>query len=202
MEELSTQDKLLKAGKEEFLAKGYKDASLREIGKKAGFTLGAFYGYYPNKEALFHDIVHKPAEKLYNCYLNTQTEFATFPIERQRKEMDNVSDKGLMEMIDIIYTDFDIFKLLFFCSAGTEYENYMQKFIDIEINSTYRFIGLLNEQGHKLNVDDELIHILASAMFSGMLEVVDHNMNKEKATGYITQLRMFYSAGWHKILGI
>ena len=35
-----TQCKILEVGKKEFLAKGFKDASLRGIVKKAGYTQG------------------------------------------------------------------------------------------------------------------------------------------------------------------
>ena len=46
MTELSaTQERILAVGKDEFLEHGFKGASLRAIVKKAGFTLGAFYGY-------------------------------------------------------------------------------------------------------------------------------------------------------------
>ena len=34
------------AAMQEFLEKGYKSASLRNIVKTAGVTTGAFYGYY------------------------------------------------------------------------------------------------------------------------------------------------------------
>lgn len=56
-----TQRKILEIGKEEFLAKGFKDASLRGIVKAAGFTQGAFYGYYPDKAALFDALVSEAA---------------------------------------------------------------------------------------------------------------------------------------------
>lgn len=46
----ATQQKILEVGKREFLAKGFKDASLRKIVAEAGFTKGAFYGYYPIKQ--------------------------------------------------------------------------------------------------------------------------------------------------------
>ena len=42
-----TQQKILEVGKRELLEKGFKDASLRKIVAEAGFTKGAFYGYYP-----------------------------------------------------------------------------------------------------------------------------------------------------------
>ena len=201
MGDLTTRELLLKIGKEEFLAKGYKDASLREIGKKSGFTLGAFYGYFSSKEALFEAIVQERAEALYACFFQAQTMFAALPEGKQKKEMDNVSNRSLLEMLDIIYEDFDIFKLIFFRAEGTKYENYLQRFIDLEIESTIGFIKTLQKEGLAAQANDELVHILASAMFSGMMEVVDHDMSKEKAVRYVIQLRDFYSAGWHRLLG-
>lgn len=202
MGDLSTREKLLKAGREEFLAKGYKDASLREIGKKAGFTLGAFYGYYSGKEALFEAIVGDAAEHLYKTFVNILDGFEALPAKEQTKELDNVSADSLRGMVDVIYRDFDTYKLLFFGADGTRYQDYLQRLIDLEIISTHNYIGLLQKQNHALHIDDEIIHILASAMFSGMLEVVDHGMDKEKAVRYIDQLRDFYSAGWHYLLGV
>ena len=43
-EESATLQNILAAGKEEFLEKGFKSASLRNIVKTAGVTTGAFYG--------------------------------------------------------------------------------------------------------------------------------------------------------------
>ena len=59
-----TQQKILNVGKREFLEKGFKDASLRRIVSEAGFTKGAFYGYYPNKAALFEALVSEAADGL------------------------------------------------------------------------------------------------------------------------------------------
>jgi AcrR family transcriptional regulator len=50
-------DQIHEAAKAEFLQKGYKDASLRNIVKSVGMTTGAFYGYYKSKEELFEAIV-------------------------------------------------------------------------------------------------------------------------------------------------
>ena len=55
MEEKSTAtlENIQEAALTEFLDKGFLGASLRQIVKNAGVTTGAFYGYFPNKEALF-----------------------------------------------------------------------------------------------------------------------------------------------------
>ena len=56
-ESMTTLENIHKAAKEEFLEKGFKGASLRNIVKTAGMTTGAFYGYYGSKEELFSAIV-------------------------------------------------------------------------------------------------------------------------------------------------
>ena len=66
MKRPDTQERILRIAKKEFLQKGFKGASLQSIVSQAGFTKGAFYGYYPNKAALFDDLVSAAAEGLGN----------------------------------------------------------------------------------------------------------------------------------------
>ena len=84
MEEYTeTQRKILEVGKKEFLAKGFKDASLRGIVKEAGFTQGAFYGYYPDKAALFDALVSEAADGLVEQFKAAQeAHFDLIPAER------------------------------------------------------------------------------------------------------------------------
>ena len=56
-EEQTTLHLIRSAAMQEFLKKGFKSASLRNIVKIAGVTTGAFYGYYDSKEDLFESLV-------------------------------------------------------------------------------------------------------------------------------------------------
>ena len=55
--EQTTLHLILSAAMQEFLEKGFKSASLRNIVKTAGVTTGALYGYYDSKEDLFEALV-------------------------------------------------------------------------------------------------------------------------------------------------
>lgn len=55
--EQTTLDLIRSAAMQEFLEKGFKSASLRNIVKTAGVTTGAFYGYFKSKEDLFEALV-------------------------------------------------------------------------------------------------------------------------------------------------
>lgn len=195
-------DKILECAKEEFLGKGYENASMRTIAERAGYTTGMLYGRFADKSQLFRELVEEGAEKLFAFYSATQEEFSYFPAERQRREMDSYVAGKMDTMIDIIYDYFDAFKLIVTKSAGSGYEYYIDKMIDIETKSTNRFIRVLNEAGYRTNeIRADLGHMLASALFNGIFEVVAHGLPREEARGYIKQVQDFFAAGWNKILG-
>lgn len=194
---------LLEAGKQEFLAKGFRDASLRNIAARLGVTTGAIYRYYSDKEALFDALVSEAASGLVEEYRRVQRNFASMPLEAQLQNLPKISDDGQMWMMEYLYDHFDTFKLIACCSAGTSYEHYIDILIDIEVNASHALIDLMTAAGMKVKqMDDELIHIVSSALFSGMFETVRHDMPREKAMGYMESLRDFYAAGWMKILGV
>ena len=43
---------------------------------------------------------------------------------------------------------------------------------------------------------------MVSAMFTGFMEIVLHDMSCTEALEYTTQLREFFTAGWLKIMGL
>ena len=61
-----TKEKIEKAALDEFMEKGFANASLRQIVKNAGLTTGAFYKYFPTKEDLFASLVEPYANKIYS----------------------------------------------------------------------------------------------------------------------------------------
>ena len=193
---------ILNAGKAEFLKKGFRAASLRNIVKEAGVTTGAFYGYYDSKEELFRALVKEPAETLLGRYRETQERFAALPREEQLGQMDKLSGACLEWMVDYIYKHFDAFKLIICRSEGTEYANYIDTMVDIETKATHRFVEVQRSLGSEIrSVDSALEHILISGEYSAMFEMVVHDMPKRKAVGYVRELRAFYSAGWKEIMG-
>lgn len=53
----ATRDRLLAAARRIFLTTGYQGATLDSIAAQAGFTKGAVYWHFPNKQALFFALV-------------------------------------------------------------------------------------------------------------------------------------------------
>ena len=196
-------DIILECAKEEFMEKGFEGASMRAIAERAGYTTGMLYGRFADKSQLFRELVSAAADRLFGYFSGAEDAFAAFPADRQYREMHSYVGEKVDVMMDIIYDNFDAFKLIVCKSAGSGYEYYIDQMIEIETKNTMRFIRALNEAGIPINeVRADLSHMLSSAMFNGIFETVRHDMPREKALRYMASLRDFYSAGWFKLLGI
>ena len=106
-------------------------------------------------------------------------------------------------MMYFLYDHFDAFKLIACCSSGTKYEHYLYTLAEIEDHSGRLLVDRMVDAGYPIRrLDDELIHIMSTALFNGMFETIRHDMPREKAMVYMDDLRNFYSAGWFRLLGI
>lgn len=203
MEISETKKKLQEIGKREFLKKGFKDASLNQIVAEAGFTKGAFYGYYADKAALFEDLVSEAADGLTAQFRAAQD--AHFDLIPQGKAAQTraLSTQYLWHFVDYIYAHFDAFKLVLCCADGTRYENYVHDLVELNIAGSQQYFALLRERGELSGTASrELCHMLTSAYFTAVFETVVHDMPYEQAMGYIEELVIFFNAGWEALLRI
>lgn len=199
--EQSTLERIQEAARMEFLEKGFRSASLRNIVKMAGVTTGAFYGYFSSKEALFASIVEPHAAAVMGRFMQTQTDFAALPEEEQPAHMGVDSADCVDWMLDYMYDHYEDSKLLICSSDGTSYENFVHRMVEAEVEYTFRYIEVLKSLGKAVpEISQELCHMIASGMFDGIFEVLRHDMPKERAKHFAAQLREFYTAGWIKIM--
>lgn len=197
-----TLARIQKAALEEFLDKGFQGASLRQIVKNAGVTTGAFYGYFSSKEALFASIVEPHAAALMGRFMEAQTAFAALPEEEQPGHMGVESRDCVDWMVDYICHHREPVKLLLCGAEGTSYEHFVHRMVEVEVESTLRYMDVLQRLGRELpRLSESLCHIIASGMFSGIFEIVIHDMPLEQAQRDVEQLRAFYTAGWRKLMG-
>ena len=201
-ETLTTRDQIQRAAIREFLEKGFRGASLRQIVKNAGVTTGAFYGYFSSKEALFASIVEPHAAAIMGRFMEAQTSFAELPEAEQPSHMGLESSACVDWMVDYMYRHMEPVKLLLCCAEGTSYEHFVHNMVEAEVEYTERYIRVLRNLGRDVPaLDAQLCHIIASGMFNAIFEVVVHEMPHDQARQYIRQLRTFYTAGWCQLMG-
>ena len=199
---LTTLDRIHRAAKTEFLEKGYKDASLRNIVKSVGMTTGAFYGYYKSKEELFAALVGEHYAYLLNCFQKAQKEFADLPHEQQPEVMSEISGACMFDMLHYAYEHLEECKLILCCSEGTKFSRLIDEMVEIEAAATHAYQEVLQELGRPSpQIDPALEHILITGMFHTFFELIIHEMPLGDAENYVKEMRAFYTAGWMKIMG-
>lgn len=198
---LDTLERIKQAAMEEFLEKGFLEASLRQIVKRAGVTTGAFYGYFSSKQALFASIVEPHAAKMMGRYVDAHVSFSELPAEEQPEHMGVESGSYIHWLTDYICEHRDPVKLLICKAEGTGYEDFIHSMVEIEVESTYQYMETLRRLGNDIpELDRSLCHIISSGMLGGIFEIVIHDIPKEQAMRDVEQLRAFYTAGWLKLM--
>lgn len=187
----------------EFLEKGFRGASLREIVKKAGVTTGAFYGYYKSKEELFSALVKPHADYVINYFNKVIQDFMNSPKSEWASKSFNYSKNGLQHIYEYAYEYKDAFRLILKASEGTEFENFIHQIVEIEIETTHIYYKEIEAQGYKpYSLDPTLEHIVISGEFTALFELIIHDIPKEEGIRCVKELHSFYEAAWNSILRV
>ena len=193
-------ESVLACAKNEFLEKGYKDASLRVIAQAAGTSTGSIYTRFKDKAGLFNAIVGPAADQLKDMFVEIQENFHSLDDSTQEKEMGEYTSRHQMEMLEYIYDHFDEFRLLLDCSDGTRFSGFVDELVDIEVEYTYKYMEVINCESVKSGVvTEDFIHIIVTAYFNGMFEVVRHNMSRDDARKYIRLLNRYHMQGFSTV---
>ena len=189
MKDIDIELKILEVAKKEFMEQGYMNASMRVIAEKSGCTTGMLYSRF--------------ADKLLNGFKNKLDIFGNSTPKEQIASMHSFSEQGMEEIMDIIYEYFESFKLIVCHGFGSSYEHYVDSLVDMEVESSIKFMNVLKAQGYQLKIiRADLCHMLASSLLNGIFETVAHDFDKNDAIEYVNSLQDFFAAGWDRLLGL
>ena len=198
----STLDRIHAAARDEFLAKGYQAASLRNIVKTAGVTTGAFYGYYDSKEALFAALVDESYRHVLETYRTAVFGFEALRPEEQVMQMGQVGKTCMQELLVYMDARRPVFRLILQGAESTPYAGLIDELVAMEVAATERYCEVLRSLGSAVpQIDPRLEHMLVTGMMNAYCEVILHDMPLADAQRYVEELGDFYTAGWLKIMG-
>ncbi|WP_329886544.1 TetR/AcrR family transcriptional regulator [Pseudoramibacter faecis] len=190
-------EKILLCAKKEFLEKGYTEASIRTIAQNAGVSTSTIYTRYSDKEGLFRFLVEPAAKGLIELLRQLLSDFSSLKGHEQEKKFMEHSDHGFEAVIAYIYKYFPEFRLLITGAPGNYYQDFLEELVELDTSCTKKF---LIQTGSKAmaegRVTDGFLHVVSSAFYAGIFEVVIHDMPMEEAKKYIKELRIFYGNGW------
>ncbi len=197
-----SHEKVNRAIKEEFLEKGYEDASIRSIGARAGMTSAGLYRHYADKEAMFNAMVEPLIDSIKN-WTKRHTD-KKYSILDGRLSKDEIFGETFIDMIrEVILPRRDEFILLMTRSNGTKYENFIHDYVEKNQKEFMDAFRYLQEKGYPTaKISEEELHMLLSAYLTACFEPIIHDFDNEKIEKYLNTVSEFFMPGWLKIMGI
>lgn len=198
-----TEKNILNTARKHFLKDGFSGASLRNIVKDAGLTTGAFYKYYPTKEALFDALTDPYIEHIYQIYDRVVEDFEKLSAKEQTSNMSDTSGDGMDQMIDYIYEHYDNFRLLLKCGDSGKFETFIHNMVDREMRSSLEYVKKMKEDGIEISiVGESLMHMIYTGFFSSIFQIIEHDIDKETAKRNVHKLREFNTGGWERLWNV
>jgi len=192
---------ILKAARNEFLEKGFKDASMRSIAKKSGVGLSNIYNYFRNKDEIFREILSGLLSRMDKMMEeHNSPKYISIDIFSSEEYMRSQIDM-FVELIDNYKEEF---RLLLFKSSGSSLENYREEFIESQTRVGKEYIVLMKEKFPSINggVSDFFIHTMSSWWMSIISELVMHELSHQDLERFIREYLEFGTAGWKKIMQV
>ena len=194
-------EKLVECAKAEFLEKGFDGASLRNVAKNAETSTSSIYIRFGDKDGLLLYITKPVTDGFIGIYKAVQQDFSELPSDVQSETVNEYSTNGMFRLIDYIYDNFDVFRILLDSSCDKFFRVFEHELIDIELDYTLRFmetVGCRSLDDGKVTPD--FLHIVISCFFNGFFEPVRHGMSKDEAYRYIGMLSQYHRAGFGTFL--
>lgn len=192
---------VLKAAKEEFMVKGFKDASMRNIAARSGVGLSNIYNYFNSKDEIFREVLAKlltAIDKLTKEHNNPDSiDLYVMDTETYVKSQIRL----FFSIISRFKADFD---LLLFKSSGSSLENFREEYINSHtaIGAEYIKTAQMKYSFINTSISPFFIHTMSSWWMSILAELVSHQLSDNELEQFIAEYIAFGAAGWKQIMKI
>ncbi len=187
------------SAKEEFLEKGFLNASLRRICAKAGVTTGALYKRYGGKEDLFQALVQPTVDDIDAVIASKSINYSTMT-DDQLYDMWTLTEGYMDWWFEFMIARKDGFTLLVKCSEGTRYQDFQHELVEKVCAETYKcYQAAADRSLARVGITPRELHVLTTAFWSTMFEPFIHDFTDEEIRLHCQLTIQFID--WHRALG-
>ncbi|MCR5716718.1 MAG: TetR/AcrR family transcriptional regulator [Lachnospiraceae bacterium] len=184
-----TQEKIHEVARVHFLRDGFQKASLRKIVSEAGFTLGAFYGYYHSKEELFDALVGDTASGLIEVISGMGDAADRLSMADRKAQMSDVFAHGLPGLLDYLLAHTEEVHLLLKCAEGTRYEHFLEELMERDLKFMREIAG------GELPMHELSAKLLVNSYFSLLGEAALSGKTREEIAQAMQEIQDVYAGG-------
>ena len=193
-EELS-RVRLLRCAAEEFMTYGFEKASLRRICSAAGFTTGAVYFMFGDKNGLFGALVEptltRLTEALKTHFAEDQTEDFTAYIHQPGDH-----DAFAAELVSALYADYDSVLLLLTKAEGSAYANIADTIIALVESHMHALAQKYVDTMPGKRINEYMHHWLCHLSVMAFVHLITHVRDEEEALRRVPPMFEHIISGW------
>ncbi|MBN1498944.1 MAG: TetR/AcrR family transcriptional regulator [Spirochaetes bacterium] len=168
------KDAIIREGKKEFLAHGFKNSALRQIAGKAGISAGNLYKYFKSKDDLFMTVVQPAIDTIKKMADHEIVQMDSIQEEIIAMFIENYSE----EIISAFLVHRDEFLLVLNYSEGSKHEN-----VKNEITEYFIRHILDHFKAENIKMDDcdfkYIPEAYAVSTIEGFISILNKNDSKE-----------------------
>ena len=187
----ATQQAILASARRHFMEHGFKSASLNRIVADAGFTKGAFYGYYASKEELFDALVVQTSEGLAQVMGNITAGWTSYPEGERAEHLDEAFFAQLPELADFIVGHRDDLRLILARSEGTRYEGFLESLVE---NNAQRIEPMLARMGLG-GMDSDTYRLLMTAYYGTLARIATGDYTRGQVVAKMRDVQVVFQTG-------
>lgn len=201
----ASHEKIVEAAMNEFQEKGFEQASMKAVADAVGMTSAALYRHFESKQDMFAALV-QPAVDALAAWKDhhVAASYELLNLEDRSAIWDfggETSDAGMV--LDLMYRQPEVFRLLLFRSAGTPYESYFHNMVEESTDEMMRFLQFCKAKGVPVReIARDEMHMLVSAYCSALIQPIEHGYDKADAERYLKTIVDFFTPGWRLITGL
>lgn len=190
----SLDDKIIKSAVEEFLERGFLEASLHKIAERAGVTTGALYTRYKNKDALFCSLLEDAFAAFRERSEQAAEKYAAVESGSSSDFLAAMEYEGQI-YFDVFFEHYEACVLLFCKSGGSSAEQTLKSVIYHKVRSTVDFL----KKTAKQPVNSDAVRLLMEADFHIYRQLLESGLEKPKAAACMKTVQDFLNSGWREL---
>lgn len=201
----ASHERIVRAAMEEFLTKGFSQASMKAVADAVGMTSAALYRHFDGKQAMFAALVQPALEALESWekqHIAFSYEMLALPDCDAMWNFEGEMNDARM-VLDVMYRQPEAFRLLICCAVGTPYENFVHDMTEQATDRMLQFLEACRAQGipaRTLQRDE--MHMLVSAYCAALLQPIEHGYSRADAERYLKTVVDFFTPGWRMVTGL
>ncbi|MBV7441352.1 TetR/AcrR family transcriptional regulator [Weeksellaceae bacterium TAE3-ERU29] len=196
------RERILFYAKDEFLKKGFKGASMRDIASRADVSLSNIYNYFKNKDKIFCAVL-EPLLEAFDKMEKEHNREDYLSIEIFEDE--DYQRENILYFMNIIKKFRSELKILLFMSFGSSLENFRDTFTDRHTQMSIGYLKSLKAKYPEINIDISLffMHTISSWWLTILGEIISHDELKDNdIEQFLKDYTIFSTAGWKKIMNV